>query len=104
MGAGCPACHTIPGIEGATGKVGPPLWEGTNAPKRMKDSAYEGKAKTTKEYITESILDPNLYVVTDYPKDQMPKDFGVRLTGGALDKIVDYLSQLKEGQPLPAKE
>ena len=104
MGAGCPACHTIPGIKDAVGKVGPELWEGTNAPKRMKDSAYEGKAKTTKEYITESILDPNVYVVTDFPKDQMPKDFGVRLTGGALSKIVDYLAALKEGQPLPAKE
>lgn len=104
MKAGCPACHTIPGIEGATGKVGPELWEGTNAPKRVKDAAYAGKAKTTKEYITESILDPSAYVVKDFPDNQMPKDFGVRLTGGALNKIVDYLSQLKEGQPLPAKE
>ena len=104
MGAGCPACHTIPGIKDAVGKVGPVLWEGTNAPKRMKDSAYEGKAKTTKEYIMESILNPNLYLVEDFPKDQMPKDFGVRLTGGAINKIVDYLAQLKEGQPLPAKE
>ena len=24
-GYGCPACHTIPGVPGATGKVGPPL-------------------------------------------------------------------------------
>jgi cytochrome c2 len=104
MGAGCPACHTIPGIKDAVGKVGPELWEGTNAPKRMKDAGYAGKAKTTKEYITESILNPNLYLVKDFPKDQMPKDFGVRLTGGALNKIVDYLAQLKEGQPLPAKE
>ena len=104
MNAGCPACHTIPGIEGATGKVGPALWEGSNAPKRIKDAGYAGKAKTTKEYITESILEPSAYVVTDYPDNQMPKDFGVRLTGGALNKIVDYLSQLKEGQPLPAKE
>ena len=70
----------------------------------MKDAGYAGKAKTTKEYITESILNPNLYVVNDFPKDQMPKDFGVRLTGGALNKIVDYLAQLKEGQPLPPKE
>jgi hypothetical protein len=43
-------------------------------------------------------------VVKDFPDNQMPKDFGVRLTGGALNKIVDYLAQLKEGQPLPAKE
>ena len=104
MGAGCPACHTIPGIKDAVGKVGPVLWEGTNAPKRIKDGTYEGKAKTTKEYITESILNPNVYVVADFAPDQMPNDFGVRLTGGALNKIVDYLAQLKEGQPLPAKE
>ncbi len=104
MKAGCPACHTIPGIEGAVGKVGPELWEGTNAPKRIKEAGYAGKAKTTKEYITESILNPSAYVVKDFPDNQMPKDFGVRLTGGALNKIVDYLAALKEGQPLPAKE
>lgn len=104
MKAGCPACHTIPGIEGAVGKVGPELWEGTNAPKRIKEPGYAGKAKTTKEYITESILNPSAYVVKDFPDNQMPKDFGVRLTGGALNKIVDYLAALKEGQPLPAKE
>ncbi len=104
MKAGCPACHTIPGIEGAVGKVGPELWEGTNAPKRIKEAGYAGKAKTTKEYITESILNPSAYVVKDFPDNQMPKDFGVRLTGGALNKIVDYLAALNEGQPLPAKE
>jgi len=104
MKAGCPACHTIPGIEGAVGKVGPLLMEGTNASNRLKDPNYKGKAKSPKEYITESILDPSAYVVKDFPDNQMPKDFGVRLTGGALNKIVDYLAQLKEGQPLPPKE
>ncbi|WNM60343.1 c-type cytochrome [Candidatus Nitrospira neomarina] len=104
MKAGCPACHTIPGIEGATGKVGPLLMEGSNAPIRIKDPGYQGKAKSPKEYITESILNPSAYVVKDFPDNQMPKDFGVRLTGGALSKMVDYLAQLKEGQPLPPKE
>lgn len=104
MNAGCPACHTIPGIEGATGKVGPLLMEGSNAPTRLKDPTYKGKAKSPKEYISESILDPSAYVVEDFPDNQMPKDFGIRLTGGALNKMVDYLAQLKEGQPLPPKE
>lgn len=104
MKAGCPACHTIPGIQDAVGKVGPLLMEGTNAPNRMKDPTYKGKAKSPKEYITESILNPSVYVVKDFPDNQMPKDFGVRLTGGALNKIVDYLVQLKDGQPLPPKE
>ncbi len=104
MKAGCPACHTIPGIQDAVGKVGPLLMEGTNAPNRMKDPTYKGKAKSPKEYVTESILNPSVYVVKDFPDNQMPKDFGVRLTGGALTKIVDYLVQLKDGQPLPPKE
>lgn len=102
MKAGCPACHTIPGIEGATGKVGPLLAEGSNAPKRLKDAGYQGKAKSAREYITESILNPSVYVVKDYPDDQMPKDFGVKLSAGAVNKIVEYLSQVKEGQDPPA--
>ena len=101
---GCIACHTIPGIEGATGKVGPKLVEGSNAPNRLKDGNYKGKAKSVREYITESILSPSAYVVKDFPDNQMPKDFGKKLSAGAVNKIVDYLSQLKEGQEPPPIE
>ena len=102
--AACIACHTIPGIEGATGKVGPKLVEGTNAPNRIKDANYKGHAKSVREYITESILNPSAYVVTDYPDNQMPKDFGKKLSAGAVNKIVDYLSQLQEGKEPPPVE
>ena len=102
--AACIACHTIPGIEGATGKVGPVLTEGSNAPHRLKDGNYKGKAKSVREYITESILDPSAYVVKDFPDNQMPKDFGKKLSAGAVNKIVDYLSQLKEGEEPPPVE
>ena len=104
MKAGCPACHTIPGIEGATGKVGPLLMEGSNAPQRLKDPGYGGRATSAREYITESILNPSMYVVKDFPDNQMPKDFGLKLSAGAVNKIVDYLSSLKEGQDLPVLE
>jgi len=104
MKGGCVACHIIPGIEGATGKVGPVLMEGTNAPNRIKDAGYKGNATSTKEYITESILNPSAYVVTDYPDGQMPKDFGKKLSAGAVNKVVNYLSQLKEGQDPPPIE
>ena len=102
--AACIACHTIPGIEGATGKVGPILVEGTNAPNRIKDGNYKGKAQSVREYITESILNPSAYVVNDFPDNQMPKDFGKKLSAGAVNKIVDYLSQLKDGQDPPPIE
>jgi cytochrome c2 len=106
VAAACIACHTIPGIEGATGKVGPKLVEGTSAPKRIRSAEYKrspggGKAKSVREYVTESILNPSAFVVKGFPDNQMPKDFGKKLSAGAVNKIVDYLSQVQEGKAPP---
>lgn len=99
--AQCVVCHTIPGIPGATGTQGPKLEEGTNAPNRIHDSAYKGTAKSTPEYIMESVVSPSTYVVKGFPDNLMPKIFGQKLSAGALKKIVDYLSQVKAGAPPP---
>jgi mono/diheme cytochrome c family protein len=99
--AQCVVCHTIPGIPGATGTQGPKLEEGTNAPNRIKDSAYKGSAHSTPEYIMESVVSPSTYVVKGFPDNLMPKVFGQKLSAGALKKIVDYLSQVKAGAPPP---
>ena len=99
--ATCAMCHTIPGIPGAVGKQGPVLEEGTNAPNRIKDPTYKGTAHNTQEYIMESIVSPSTYVVKGFPDNLMPKEFGVKLSAGALKKIVDYLSQVKAGSPPP---
>jgi mono/diheme cytochrome c family protein len=99
--AQCVVCHTIPGIAGAVGTVGPKLVEGTNAPNRLKDPAYKGNAKTVREYITESVISPGTYVVKPFPDNVMPRIFGQKLSAGALNKIVDYLSQVQEGKEPP---
>lgn len=99
--AQCVSCHTIPGIPGATGTIGPKLEEGTNAPLRIKDKDYKGTAKTTPEYIMESVVAPSAYVVKPFPDNTMPKVFGQKLSAGALKKIVDYLSNVKAGAPPP---
>lgn len=99
--AQCVACHTIPGIPGAKGTIGPVLEEGTNALLRMKDKDYKGSAKTVPDYIMESIVDPSAYVVKPFPDNTMPKIFGQKLSAGAIKKIVDYLSQVKVGAPPP---
>jgi mono/diheme cytochrome c family protein len=99
--AQCVSCHTIPGIPGATGTIGPKLEEGTNAPTRIHDPAYKGTAKSTPEYIMESVISPSTYVVKPFPDNTMPKVFGQKLSAGALKKIVDYLSQVKAGAPPP---
>ncbi|QPJ62715.1 MAG: cytochrome C [Candidatus Nitronauta litoralis] len=100
---GCPLCHTIPGVEGAVGALGPKLHEKTNAPSRMKDARYEGTAKTTKEYVQESILNPSVYIVMNeeegepYPDGVMPQDFGSKLSVNALNKLVDFISNTEAG-------
>jgi mono/diheme cytochrome c family protein len=99
--AQCVVCHTIPGIAGAMGTVGPKLVEKTNAPTRIKDPGYKGSAKTVREYITESVISPGTYVVKPFPDNVMPRVFGQKLSAGALNKIVDYLSQVEEGKEPP---
>ena len=99
--AQCVTCHKIAGIPEATGTIGPELWMKTTAPGRLRDNDYKGKAKTIREYVVESIIHPSIYVVKGFPDNTMPKVFGTRLTGLAIDKMADYLSQLEEGKAPP---
>ena len=92
--AGCPVCHTIPGIPGAEGRVGPALVLGETGPTRLADSRYRGQAKSVHEYVIESILNPGVYVVPGYPDRTMPPWYGQKLSAAALDKIAFYLESL----------
>jgi hypothetical protein len=94
--AGCPVCHTIPGIDGAEGRVGPTLTLGSTGPKRLADPAYRGKAKTVREYIIESILTPGVYIVPGYPALVMPRWYGQKLSAAAVDKMAGYLEEQTE--------
>lgn len=94
--SGCASCHTIPGIEGAQGRVGPTLVLGTTGPQRLADPAYQGTARTIREYIHESIVTPGTYVVPGFQDQAMPRWYGTKLSAGALDKIAGYLEGLKE--------
>jgi cytochrome c2 len=64
---GCGSCHTIGGIDGANGKVGPPL---TGIDKRH---TIAGKLANTPENLIRWIMDPQKIV----PGNDMP-DLGVK--------------------------
>lgn len=98
--AGCPVCHTIPGIAGADGRVGPPLFIGTTGPDRLRDPTYRGRAGTVHDYVIESVLEPGLFVVPGYPAGTMPTWYGARLSALALEKIAVYLEQQRQ-PPVP---
>jgi hypothetical protein len=91
--AGCPVCHQIPGIAGANGQVGPPLWLGKTGATRLADPQYRGQAQTVRDYIVESIVSPGTYVVPGFPANTMPVWYGRKLSAGALTKIASYLEQ-----------
>lgn len=95
--AGCPVCHAIPGIEGADGRIGPKLVLGTTGPQRLADPRYRGRARTVRDYIVESVLEPGAYVVSGYPDRTMPGWYGQKLSAGAMDRMAAYLEALAEG-------
>jgi len=80
---GCGGCHIIEGL--SSGTVGPELTLiGEVAGTRIEDFSAE-------DYIRESILFPNAYIVERYPQDVMPKTFGETLEEQALDDLVAFL-------------
>lgn len=99
--AGCSVCHVIPGIPGANGRVGPPLVLGTSGRQRLSDPTYHGSAKTVHDYIVESVLEPQRFVVHGYPEHTMPSWYGSKLSALALEKIALYLERQADGESFP---
>jgi cytochrome c2 len=105
---GCFACHQIPTIAAAKfGPIGPLLVEKVSAAKRIASPEYQemlkaGKAhaRTPKEYVMESIVTPNAFIVHGFVQKANPgtsdmiQDFSQKFTFGALDKLADYLLSL----------
>ncbi|HEY5627022.1 MAG TPA: hypothetical protein VIR79_03690 [Nitrospira sp.] len=96
--SGCPVCHTIPGISGADGRVGPPLVIGSTGAERLRDPAYQGRAKTIREYVIESVIEPGVFIVPGYPPNTMPTWYGAKLSALALEQIASYLER-QTGEP-----
>jgi nitric oxide reductase subunit C len=93
----CVSCHDVtkpwPG-----GDICPNLGNiATEAARIVRSRDYHGKAKTAADYIRESIVDPNAYIVPGASyraadgQSVMPKDFGSTLSGAQIDDIVAYL-------------
>ncbi len=99
--SGCPVCHLIPGIPGATGHVGPPLLLGTTGEERLSDPTYHGNATTVHEYIVESVLEPQQFIVHGYPERTMPAWYGSKLSALALEKMASYLEHQEEENLAP---
>ena len=87
IGKGCAGCHSIDGLEGAVGQVGPSLTHiGTVASTRMPGMNARG-------YIEESIMNPSDFVVDGFAP-VMPNLMG-SFNEGEFKELVDYLESLE---------
>ncbi len=92
LNAGCGACHAI-GPLGEGGKVGPDL-------SAIGITAGERKpGMSAADYLRESIVDPNVYVVEECPNapciaNIMPRDYLTRLSPDQIEIIITYLLEL----------
>jgi mono/diheme cytochrome c family protein len=87
----CANCHGDPTTEGSN-QIGP--WLGTVAV----EGASRIEGKESNQYIYESILDPNAFIVPDCANDlpcntpsAMPPDFGTRMSQQDMADIIAYL-------------
>ena len=105
--ATCAGCHLIEGTSSG-GVVGPDLsLIGSVAAGRVAAADYSGASTTAEEYIRESILDPNAYLVpnesgkvysvagTSIMPQSTAEDAGLVDDKAAMDKLIAYLASLK---------
>lgn len=84
---GCTACHAVSGI--STGNIGPVLdGLGSRAGSQVANLSAE-------EYILQSILDPDAYVVPGFAPGVMPQNFGELISEGDLNDLVAFLLSLE---------
>lgn len=86
VGFACETCHLV---DQETRLIGPGL---LNIGERA-ETRVEGQ--TAEEYIRNSIIHPNDYIVEEYPENLMPQTYADLLTPEELDALVAYLMSLQ---------
>ena len=81
--SGCGGCHTIEGI--SFGEVGPNLTQIAEIAATRRDGV------SAEDYIRESVLNPNAFVVEGYQPNIMPQTYGQQLSSRDLGDLIDYL-------------
>jgi mono/diheme cytochrome c family protein len=80
---GCAACHTFRPA-GSTGTIGPDL-------DKLAADAKTANRGSIAQYATESIANPNAYIVPRYKAGRMPQNFGTTLSKKQIDDLVAFL-------------
>ncbi len=83
VSSGCGGCHAIEGV--SSGEVGPNLTQIAQVAATRKDGV------SAEDYIRESIVNTNAFVVEGYQPNIMPQTYGQQFSSQELNDLVDYL-------------
>jgi cytochrome c oxidase subunit 2 len=83
---GCGGCHAFTPA-GTDAQVGPSLDDLT--------AAAQKAGQPLAEYVRQSIVEPDAFVVSGYQPGVMPKTFGESLSDEEIDALVAYLTEVK---------
>ena len=88
---GCAACHTLASIGPAWAAAEVTPGVGTRAQTRFQQDDYAGEAGSPDEYLFESVVHPNAYVVQGFEPDLMPATYSARMTPQDMADMIAYL-------------
>jgi hypothetical protein len=92
---GCAACHELSAVGPAWAPDGDQPGIGERAEERIGVEDYTGEATTARQYLIESIVLTNVYIVDGFEANIMPGDFGQRLTSQQVADLVAYMESLR---------
>lgn len=90
---GCVTCHSVEPGEVSVGPSHAGL--AGRAAERVQSPDYSGQATTAEEYLRESIVEPNAYVVPGFAENVMFQRYAAVLTPAQIDDLVAYLLTLE---------
>lgn len=92
---GCAACHELSSVGPAWAPQGDQPGIGARAEARVDAGDYTGEATSAAQYLLESIVQTNTYIVDGYEANIMPGDYGQRLTAQQVADLIAYMETLR---------
>jgi mono/diheme cytochrome c family protein len=91
----CAACHVLSTAGPAWMAAGGTPGIGARAETHIGEAGYAGAATTADQYLLESIVDPNAYIVEGFAAGVMPTNFGTRMTAQEAADLIAYMLSLR---------
>lgn len=92
---GCAACHILSAVGPAWSPTADTPGIGARAETRIADPAYKGAATSAVQYLLESIVAPNEFVVEGFTSGVMPANFGDRMGPQDAADLIAYMISLR---------